>query len=134
MKRIFRFCWIESTDGYVVIEVDTDKLTTELAHEINNFRSNAKYRLTETKGDVHLVVARMFAAKFMQFALSDGGVSFHQDPHEGLSYVKKTLQFAIEGWPDAEALGILIRSANVDVPDFYSLACEVLTDEEGGAA
>lgn len=47
----------------VVIEIDDSICTDALLHEINNFWSNAKFRLDEAAGNITLAVLKMLAER-----------------------------------------------------------------------
>lgn len=110
------------SDTYVVLEVDLDVLTEELAAQINNFVSGNDDRLEREDGDVIRTAIRMFGHYAIRCFLADGGI-YLDGPigQENLRATKDVLDFLDEGWPDFEALGIVIFEAYVALPDYDEL-------------
>ena len=63
-------------DAEVTLQVDHDLLTPEMAKEINDFWSEANYRLLQEDQDVVRVVIRMFGARTISLAMEQGGWDF----------------------------------------------------------
>lgn len=69
----------------VTVEIDHDILTDELLHEINNFWSEAEYRLRVASGNVLKAVLKMLArdALVEEVSGTNAHYLFTQDPPEG---------------------------------------------------
>ncbi|MDE2256000.1 MAG: DUF2528 family protein [Betaproteobacteria bacterium] len=80
----------------IVLEIDTDKMTSELAKEVNDFWSYADYVLRASDGCVFQAVARRAAGPLLGF-LMDG-----YSPTEAVMQLSEQ-----EGWPRDE-IGITI--------------------------
>ena len=115
--RCFKYSHDESD---LVLEVDTSILTEAMAHEINNFLSEASSRLQTCDGDIYRVVARLFALGAFGYMAEIGG-AYIDDRAVGREFVNSILSKFAEGWPDADELGIFIVEAYVPSFDFNDL-------------
>jgi hypothetical protein len=111
-------------EGGLVLEVDQDTLTVELATEINNFWGGASSRLQETDGDVRRAVVRLFAVRAFHHILADGG--YAGEDVRALTHYAMSVA-SEEGWPGLDELGIRIVSADVYAPDFHSIRAQEMT-------
>ena len=127
MKRTFNFAWADQEDIQVSIQVDTDVLTVDVAHEINNFITAPDSRLIECDGDIYRVVAQMFASYLMRWALSNGGAYCNKDDPRGQVFLNNVLEWLREGWPDADKCGLTIVNCFVFTPDFDQLTAREVT-------
>ncbi len=110
------------TDTYVVLEVDLDVLTEELAADINNFVSGNDDRLEREDGDVIRTAIRMFGHYVIRCFLADGRIcQVGPIGQDNIRSTQAVLDFVGEGWPDFEALGIVIFEAYVALPDYDEL-------------
>jgi Protein of unknown function (DUF2528) len=110
------------SDTYVVLEVDLDVLTAERAAFINDFVSGNDERLEREDGDVIRTAIRMFGDYAIRCFLADGGINLDGPiGPENVRATIKVLNFVYEGWPDFEALGIVIFEAYVALPDYDAL-------------
>lgn len=109
-------------DAEVVLRVDLDALTPDLAHEINSFWSGAVDRLCDEGYDAVRAVVRGFGAKAIRYFMSNGGASLLGD-HD-LYWTQKVISDQGEGWPDADDLGIQIVSADVSTVGFEDVSLE----------
>ena len=100
-------------DAMVTLRVDLDKLTPELATDINAFWSDADDRLECEDRDVVRTVVRMFGAAAIDFFMKDGGASFGAASDISRWATEKVLKDLYEGWPDFDHLGIVIVAAEV---------------------
>lgn len=119
-KRRYR---LESgMDTSITLEIDTTKITPELAEEINGFWSSADEVLRESNGDIVEAVARRAAGPLLWF-LIDGW-----NKQGAVDQLSKS-----EGWPDAEHIGISIT--DYDIPDLSADqfdVTEVAVPDQGG--
>lgn len=114
---------IEMDLGVIRLRVDLNRLTVELAHQINNFWSGNRQRLEKESGNVVNVVIRMFGAAAIAHMLADGGADFYaSDSEAGHAWTSSTLRKQHEGWPDMEELGILIVEACVTSTEFDTVS------------
>ncbi|VTU32056.1 hypothetical protein H4CHR_02933 [Variovorax sp. PBS-H4] len=113
-----RFSISDRNDNQVTIEIDTDVLTEDLAHEVNNFLSGAKERLAGFDDeDIYACVAMMAAHRALLMMMADGGALFPTcDSQRSDAWTADLLKE--EGMPSA---GVRIASAYVEVPDFDEL-------------
>lgn len=112
-------------DAEVTLQVDHDRLTPELATEINSFWSNADCRLAAEDEDVVRTVIRMFGARAIALAMEEGGWDFGNRPYAaGLRTAKDVIDSYGEGWPNAEELGISVISAAADSVGFDDVELE----------
>lgn len=111
-------------DLWVTLDVDHDKLTPELATEINDFWSDKEGRLTDADGDAVKAVIKMAGGIFLAYVL---------DVNEGYNTYGMQRQFdnQYEGWPTNGEAGIKLVdwSGRPDV-DYFSL--ELSEVEHGG--
>lgn len=63
-------------DYEVILEVNHDRLTVEVATMINSFWSNHQCRINAENGDVVKAVIRMFGQVMINMMLSEGGCCF----------------------------------------------------------
>ncbi|WP_256587728.1 DUF2528 family protein [Pseudomonas sp. Irchel 3E13] len=114
-------------DFEVTLEVDLDRLTVELAQQINSFWTGAEDRLDQESGDVVRTVIRLAGLEVMCEILEDGGADFGD---ADTWYCKKTsnvLQDS-EGWggmiegDDFGRCGIRVVGAEIAQPGFEDLA------------
>ena len=128
MKRTFNFAWADQEDIQVSIQVDTDVLTVDVAHEINNFITAPDSRLAECDEDIYRVVAQMFASYLMRWALSEGGAYCKdKDDPRGKVFLRDVLKWLYEGWPDADKCGLTIVYCSVFTPEFDQLTAHEVT-------
>jgi Protein of unknown function (DUF2528) len=109
-------------DFNVSIAIDHEKFTEELMHEINNFFSDAKWRLSQENGDICQTVLKMIAEKCFYIVLGKdyNAYGVMDEFNEG---------DITEGYPPMDgSIGIQI----VSVSTFEIDACEiyVCTPEE----
>ena len=71
----------------VIVEVDHDILNDELLHQINNFWSDAKFRLIDCNGNILKVVLRLLATAALREEIMNW------------SAVTSFQQGTMEGWP-----------------------------------
>lgn len=111
MANLQRFTLEETWKEWeVVLEVDLDILTPEMATEINEFWSDAKYRLNKENGDVVRAVIRMAAGRFI-YALLEIGGGVVTGESDAAMWTRDAL-YEQEGWGDQ--CGIKLISADVD--------------------
>ena len=114
-------------DAKVVLQVNQDVLTPELASEINSFWGDADSRLTDEDGDVVKTVVRLFGARAIACFMEQGGADFGEKrPGIGKWWTQKVIDEQHEGWPDAENLGILITSCEVSSVGFDDVELEAI--------
>ena len=113
------------SDAEVTLQVDHDRLTPEVAKEINGFWSNSDSRLAAEDENVVRTVIRMFGARAIALAMQKGGWDFSNQPHSaGLRTAQDVIDSFGEGWPKAEELGIFVTDASVDYVDFDDVELE----------
>ncbi len=113
-------------DAEVSLQVDHSILTPELAKEINDFWSDANYRLLQEDRDVVRVVVRMFGARAIALAMEQGGWDFsNNSPAAGLRTAQEVIDDFGEGWPKAEELGISVIQVAADSVGFDDVELEV---------
>jgi hypothetical protein len=102
----------------VVVEIDHAVCTDALLHEINDFWSDRKFRLSQANGDITRAVLLMLAQTVLRLNVSDW--------RDTVSLMKDT-ETCPEGWPllDGSA-GITL----VKVEDFVFDADEFTVEEE----
>lgn len=105
---------------YVVLQVDTDKLTPELATNMNNLFRGAKGRVEDEDGDVVRAVVRRYGAEAILEMLLKGGASFKASNRSAVSQWTNQLQGLLadinhELFCDD---GIRVIEAQVEIPDF----------------
>lgn len=103
----------------VVLAINTSVLTEEMANEINDFLSSPDDRLEKCDGDIYRVVGRMFAFGLIANMLTMGGGTVCKDSSS--EFVRSTLDYFGEGWPDIDQLGITVEDAYVEFPDEASM-------------
>ncbi|BDR08588.1 DUF2528 family protein [Comamonas thiooxydans] len=114
-------------DAEVTLQVDHDLLTPELAKEINDFWSDASYRLRKEDEDVVRVVIRMFGARTISLAMEQGGWDFSkQSVVAGLRTAQEVIDSYGEGWPKAEELGIYVIQVAADSVGFDDVELEAV--------
>ena len=111
-------------DAEVLLQVDHDVLTPELATEINQFWTGADGRLAAEDDDVVRTVIRMFGAAAIRCFMDDGGARIRPSKNGDRHRTAEVLKAQVEGWPDVDGLGILIMEANVSVVDYDDVALE----------
>ena len=116
--------WFDGAE--VVLRVDLDVLTTELANEINSFWGGADVRLEYENDDVIRAVVRLFGAAAIHHVMSDGGASFGPLEPGDNGWTQVVIDAQSEGWPDAEDLGIQIVAAEVAAAGFDDVSLEAL--------
>jgi hypothetical protein len=113
MKKRYTLSYDWSYD--VVVEIDDEKCTDALLHEINNFWSDADWRLSEADGDVRQAVLKMLATSVLRATVSEWNA---------LDEFKVK---GVEGWPLLDgSCGILLVSAD----DFEFDAEEISIKEQ----
>ena len=114
-------------DAEVVLLVNHQVLTKEIAEEINDFCGGNDYRLLQEDGDVVRAVVRSFGAAAIHYFLADGGADFDSRSEADSTYWTQWVIDKIgEGWPDCAALGILIQSAVVSGVGFDDVELDVI--------
>ena len=114
-------------DAEVSLQVDHSILTPELAKEINDFWSDANYRLLQEDRDVVRVVVRMFGARAIALAMEQGGWDFSkQSVVAGLRTAQEVIDSYGEGWPKAEELGIYVIQVAADSVGFDDVELEAV--------
>lgn len=108
----------------VLLQVDHNVLTADVATEINNFWGSAHARLVEEAGDVVRSVVRLFGSVALRHILAEGGAEFAEDEHGSKWWTKKVLELEHEGWPSMENLGIVILAASVYAPEYFDCTLE----------
>lgn len=101
MKKTYKFD--AGFDISVTIEADTEKLTPEVAEEINSFWMGAKDVLRAANGDVTEAAVRWAASRFIRALLGGCSVQGAQAELENA-----------EGWPDDHGIKLL----HFELPDF----------------
>lgn len=85
----------------VIVEIDDEKCTDDLLHEINNFWSDAEYRLDEAKGNILNAVLTMLCTTALILSIQELNAQAH------LAEGKE------EGWPPLDGShGIKIISVD----------------------
>lgn len=110
-------------DAEVTLRVDHDVLTPALATEINNFWSGAAERLSDEDGNVVRAVIRDFGATAIRYMMDNGGASFAPVMNDWY-WTKEVIRDQGEGWPEWEALGILIVGAEVSSVGYDDVTLE----------
>lgn len=88
---------VNSFDLSITLEIDTTKMTAEIAAQVNGFWAGAESVLESSDGDIFQAVARRAAWPLMHYLL----VGYHETGAvEELSEQ--------EGWPDKDHIGITI--------------------------
>ena len=113
--------WYE--DAQVTLQVDLDILTPALATEINQFWSDADWRLRQEDGDVVRTVVRMFGRKAIAYLMGIGGAEISNKAGDDF-WTRTVLSDDDEGWPASKNLGILIVEASVDMCDYGDMELE----------
>lgn len=108
-----------SKDWTVVVEVNHDVLTAELATEINEFWSGEHHRIIRARGDVVRAVITLAAENAVYCFLEEGGAFFEeQEESTSLWWTRKIHER--EGWGGMlegtvfGSSGIRLISADVD--------------------
>lgn len=60
----------------LVIEVDHDIITEDILHEINDFWSDSKYRLSQNQGNILFTVLKMIAREAFHISLTNNYSTF----------------------------------------------------------
>ncbi|TQL73060.1 DUF2528 family protein [Delftia sp. HK171] len=107
----------------VTLQVDLDILTPALATEINQFWSDADWRLGKEGGDVVRTVVRMFGHKAIVYMMGIGGAEVGNLDGDDF-WTRSVLSEHNEGWPECEDLGILIIEASVDMCGYDEMELE----------
>jgi len=114
MSNLQRFVARYADDNELVLEVDSTVLTVELASEINDFLSNAKWRLAAQAGNVVETAIRMFASAAFSYMQAEGGSEFDEwETERATAWGKGVIESQGEGWPAYESLGIRLVRAYV---------------------
>lgn len=108
-------------ENSVTLEVDTEKLSPELATEINKFWSSHSLRLSEQNNNPVEVVARLFGAAAIRVFMENGGALRLSEGKEREYWTRKVLQDQWEGWPEFESLGVLLVDADVSCVDYFEV-------------
>lgn len=118
------FDWAE-----VVLQVNHEVLSVEMANEINGFWGGSGWRTIQAKDNPVLAVIRLFGANAISHFLADGGADFTAKDEEHSERLTKDLldEFG-EGWPGAQQLGILIKSAEVNSVSYDDVDMEECPD------
>jgi len=103
---------IPDNDIWVVVSIDTDIITEELAEEINNFWTSANEILDASDDDIYQAVARRASQNFF-ISLLNGYNEY--SAHEELCEA--------EGWPPETKEGIKLIS--YAIPDFSAYYFDV---------
>lgn len=111
-------------DFEVILEVNHDVLTPELATEINKFWCNAEDRIEQENGSHVRAVIRLAGEFFINAMLSYGGVQFGKSNTEAAAVWSSDLSKQ-EGWPTNP--GIRVIAASIEAPDYDSLELKELT-------
>lgn len=111
-------------EAEITIQVDHSILTPALAKEINDFWSDASWRLMQESQDVVRTVIRMFSARAIALAMEQGW-SFSSHSYErGLQNAEDVIDSFGEGWPKAEELGISITDVEAEGVSFDDVELE----------
>ncbi|WP_233007179.1 DUF2528 family protein [Rheinheimera faecalis] len=113
-------------DYEVILEVDHDLLTPELATQINQFWNDDDERLEAENGNPVKAVIRLAGTVLMQEMLAVGGASFSKSDDNSTTYWAEWLA-SQEGWPPLEVLGIRCIDADVLTPDFEDVELTEIT-------
>ncbi len=125
MKKSYKVTASWFNDAEVVLLVDHDVLTVELATEINEFWGSASDRLSDEDGDVVKAVVRLFGARAIACLMEQGWADFGDGrPDINLWWTQKVIDEQGEGWPDVAGLGILIQSCGVESVGFDDVSLE----------
>lgn len=110
-------------DAYVIIEVNPDVLTPELATLINEFWSDSDSRLADEDDDVVKAVIRLFGATAIGWFMENGGADCNcKDDY----WTNRVLEYS-EGWPKTvDTLGMRLKTVSVNVPSFDDCDLEEL--------
>ena len=111
MKK--RYTLDSGMDTSITLEIDTSKITAEIAAEINTFMGGGKEVLIAANGDVFEAVARRSAGRLVRLLL--------EGFHEIGSVAELSEQ---EGWPDVANGGITI--VDHEIPTLGATDFEVL--------
>ncbi|EPD41311.1 DUF2528 family protein [Delftia tsuruhatensis] len=107
----------------VTLQVDLDILTPALATEINQFWSDADWRLGKESGDVVRTVVRMFGHKAIVYMMGIGGAEVSNLAGDDF-WTRSVLSEDDEGWPECKDLGILIIEASVGMCGYDEMELE----------
>jgi hypothetical protein len=98
MSNIKRYILAYDYNAEMVVEIDHDKCTDELFHEINNFWYNAKWRLQQADGNVIHAVLKMLFLRMIDIDFSENAALMFK-------------YSAPEGWPNLDgSIGITLVS------------------------
>lgn len=113
MKKRYKLTYAEMFD--VVVDIDDEKCTDELLHQINNFWSNAKYRLLAAQGDIRKAVLQMLCVTVMQLSITEWNALNHM------------VEGKEEGWPalDGSSGITLVSVDDYEFTDDEVEICEV---------
>lgn len=88
MKKIYTVSYDWSFD--MVVEIDHEVCKDELLHEINDFWSDAEYRLSDADGNILHAVLKLMAQMAFRLSISDW--------RDTVSLLKES-ETCPEGWP-----------------------------------
>ena len=116
------FDWAE-----VVVEVNLDVLTPDLATEINGFWSGDEWRLNQVDGNPVLAAVRLFGASAISFFMNDGGADIvaHEE-RDRERWTGAVLDDLGEGWPGVQQLGIRIKRVSVNTVGYDEVELEAV--------
>lgn len=118
MKKIYQIA--AGFDVELTLEVDLEKMTSEIATEINNFWSGSEDVLAASNGDVIEAAIRRAAPILIHAAI------------DGWNAIGMINQFNyLEGWPDVDQLGIRVLS--FQIPDIDAVSLDVSVVDRGAA-
>ncbi|WP_153110105.1 DUF2528 family protein [Propionivibrio limicola] len=101
MKRRFRL--EAGLDTGITLDIDTDKITQDVAEQINGFWMGAKHVLNASDGDVIQAVARRAAGCLLMYLMNG---------YHGVGSVRELSEQ--EGWPPYDEIGITV--VDFDIP------------------
>lgn len=127
MSTVKRYKLSFGDDNSVSLEVDTEKLTPTLAAQINQFWSSHSLRLAEQNNDAIEVVARLFGAAAIRVFMETGGALHLSQGKEREYWTREVLKAQCEGWPEFEALGILLVDVDVSSVEYFGVTLEEVT-------
>lgn len=117
-------------EAEICVEIDHDKVTEEMLHEINNFWSQAEYRLAEADGNILQAVlvqlGQVILWKQLESDLNISGLINAFDWDNRFSY-----DSALEGWPkmDGSTGFKLIRILAYEFSQYDFNVAEIQSEE-----
>lgn len=101
----------QGQEATLVLQVDFNKLTEKVAHEINNFWDGETDRLNDSNNDIHLAVLTLAAEHALSYSVDES--------------IYKSEIFNLEGWGCYEYCGIKLVRVDYDEFEIDDCAIEV---------